>query len=197
MCGRYFFSLEDHPAFYKLKQKIDQLAMFEYAQDEITPSMDALVLLPSFDEYTLDIMKWGISSSSYKDIINARSETLSQRKTFQPLVNNRCLVPCNGFFEWIKLDKGKQKMFIRRDDNPLFYLAGIYNEKKEFVILTKESKGDMRYIHSRTPIILSEDQISSYLEGNIEPCEDSEHIVFEKEELQHKQLNLFETDEEE
>ncbi|MGX8852922.1 SOS response-associated peptidase [Amedibacillus sp. YH-ame10] len=198
MCGRYFFMLEDNPAFQKLRHKIDQLALFEYAQEEVFPSNDALVLLSATKDYTLDVMKWGLQGYTSNLLINARSESIEDKKTFQTMLHNRCLIPCNGFFEWKRVGKRKQKVYIRRDDTPLFYLAGIYNEQKEFVIVTGESEADMLNLHNRTPIILTEEQIPLYLEEQLPFQVDNEHLSFHKEVINdaYEQLDLFKEKEE-
>ena len=35
MCGRYFFELRELPAFARLKHKIEQQALFEFAREEV------------------------------------------------------------------------------------------------------------------------------------------------------------------
>ena len=180
MCGRYFFALEDDPAFSRIREKINHLAMFEYASDEIFPSHRVLVMLPQENDYTLDVMKWGMEGYAKRGLINARSETLAEKKTFQSMRNRRCLIPCNGFYEWIKTGKQRQKIYIQRDDTPLFYLAAIYNEQKQFVIVTGESQNEMKAIHDRTPIILCEDDILSYLRGELPFIVDNTHLTYNK-----------------
>lgn len=181
MCGRYFFALEEDAAFDKLKQKIKQQAMFEYASDEIFPSHQVLVMLPDKNDYTLDLMKWGFHGYQKRALINARSETLAERKTFQAIQHKRCLLPCNGFYEWVKKGNAKEKIYIQRDDTPLFYLAGIYNEDRQFVIVTGESEDEMKKIHDRTPIILGEDEIMPYLRGEIPFKVNNQHLCFQVE----------------
>lgn len=200
MCGRYFFHLEEHSAFIKLKKKLEQMNLFEYASDEVFPSNKALVLIDDkHHDYTLAIMKWGIEGCKGNLLINARSERIDEKKTFKTMLNQRCLIPCNGFFEWTKKAKQKQKIYVRMQDEPLFYLAGIYNRDKEFVIITGESQNNMRDIHARTPIILHEGEVIPYLSGNSPFEVDNEHLVLIKAEQNRKkhmeQLDLFNLDE--
>lgn len=193
MCGRYFFAIDQLPDFHILKKKIDQLALFEYAQEEVFPSNRALVLLPDGNDFTLGVMTWGIKGYRGNMLINARSETINQKKTFSSMRENRCLVPANGFYEWLKKDKKKQKIYIRKEGEPVMYLAGIYNEQNEFVIVTGESDEEMKTIHNRTPIIVKEDEISSYLHRELDYQVDNHHLTFTKEEKKqhHDQLGLF------
>ena len=113
------------------------------------------------------------------------------------MLSKKCLIPCNGFYEWVKIGKQKQKIMIQREDAPLFYLAGIYNEQKEFVIVTGESVREMKDIHDRTPILMLEDQIPLYLQDELEFQVDNEHLTFTAVDsrktpgMQKRQLSLF------
>ena len=111
MCGRYFFELRELPAFARLKHKIEQQALFEFAREEVFPGNQALVLVNGQDEFSLDVMKWGIEGP-YGKLINARSEGIEKKKTFRPMLSKKCLIPCNGFYEWVKVGKQKQKILI-------------------------------------------------------------------------------------
>lgn len=200
MCGRYFFHLEECTAFMKLKKKIEEQALFEYAKEEVFPSNAALVLIPDDkDTYKLDVMHWGITGMKGTLIINARSEHITEKRTFQPMVENRCLVPCNGFYEWEKQGMKKNKVAICKRQTPLFYLAGIYNNKKEFVIVTGTSKGEMHTLHTRTPIIISEHQIALYFAKKHGFTVDNEDLMFVRQDpkAMQVQLDLFANQEDE
>ena len=181
MCGRYYFAFEDSVPFQRLQYKVEQKALFEYAREEVFPSQKALVLTRGENDYDVDVMKWGMEGYQGKRLINARKEGIEQKKTFAPYLKKRCLIPCNGFYEWVKTGNGKQKIYIRKQDMPLFYLAGIYNEKKEFVIVTGEASDAMAQIHNRTPIIVREEQIISYLQEELAFQVDNEDLLFIKE----------------
>lgn len=47
--------------------------------------------------------------------------TMKQRK--------RCIVVCQGFYEWLKKNNGKEKMphFVRRKDDQLMCFAGLWD----------------------------------------------------------------------
>ena len=164
------------------------------------PSNSALVLVDGQEDYELDVMKWGIEGP-YGRLINARSEGIEKKKTFRPMLSKKCMIPCNGFYEWVKVGKQKQKILIQREDAPLFYLAGIYNEQKEFVIVTGESVKEMKDIHDRTPILMLEDQIPLYLQDELEFQVDNEHLLFTAVDnrkspvIEKRQLSLFDEEE--
>ena len=180
MCGRYYFSLEDTAAFAKLKRKITQMSIFSYAHQEVFPSQKSLVLVKDTrdEDYTLKTMKWGIKGYQGSLLINARNEGIETKKTFSPLLDHRCLIPCNGFYEW----KNKKKVFIFEKKEPLFYLAGIYNEALEFVIVTGEAEKEMKHVHHRTPLIIHEQDINRYLNGDCEFAVDNDDLGFRLEE---------------
>ena len=49
------------------------------------------------------MINWGLKVSwSTKPIINARSETLNQKKIFSSILESRCLIPASAYFEWRK-----------------------------------------------------------------------------------------------
>lgn len=179
MCGRYFFQLQDHPSFSILKKLIEQQSLFEYAKEEVFPSQNAIVILANGDDYALDVMKWGIKGFQGKVLINARSETIFEKKTFQKMAAQRCLIPCNGFFEWQKRGSYKQKIFIHKKNDPLLYLAAIYNQEHEFVIVTGESENEMKAIHNRTPLLIKEDDITPYLQLQLEFTVDNVNLLFD------------------
>src|SRR5690606_2818733 len=80
---------------------------------------------------------WGLIPSWSKDeeikklTLNARIETIKEKPSFKNLINKRCLVIANGYYEWQWLDsKGKNKIKyeigIGNDD--LFAFAGLYSQ---------------------------------------------------------------------
>jgi putative SOS response-associated peptidase YedK len=57
----------------------------------------------------LSLMRWGLIPSWAKDasgaamMINARSETAATKPAFRdPLASRRCLIPADGFYEWLR-----------------------------------------------------------------------------------------------
>jgi putative SOS response-associated peptidase YedK len=57
-------------------------------------------------------------------MINARAETILEKPTFKRLVTNkRILVIWDGFYEWQKIEDGKQPLRIMMKDGSLFGIA--------------------------------------------------------------------------
>lgn len=118
---------------------------------------------------------WGLIPhwSKDKDIraltLNAKIETLDEKPSFRDVVNQRCLVIANGYFEWQWLDlkgknKVKYKLSIANED--LFAFAGLYSRwinshtgeiRNTYTIVTTEANALMSKIHNnkkRMPVIL-------------------------------------------
>ena len=97
------------------------------------PGQDLPVIVPEAIGRTLALMRWGLVPSWARDekigykLINARSETATEKPSFRAaLRERRCLVPTNWFYGW-KGEKGaKVPYVIRRRDGSLFALAGLY-----------------------------------------------------------------------
>lgn len=193
MCGRYYFMWKNNQAFHELRRKVEQYALCEYAKEEVFPSQNALVLIEEGDSYRPIIMKWGMGTSNSQLVINAREESVKERVMFRNVYNHRCLIPCNGFYEWVNSTNGKQKILITKKDHELIYLAGFYNRRNEFVILTANSEKEMRSIHERTPLIVTQDKISAFLHKNVNPKVDNDNLRIQQVPIQHKQeqLSLF------
>ena len=81
---------------------------------------------------TLRSARWGLIPSWAKDakigsrLINARSETITEKPSFKAAAaRRRCVVPADGYYEWEKIDGRKVPHFFHRDDEVLSF-AGLY-----------------------------------------------------------------------
>jgi len=99
-------------------------------------------------------LRWGLKVDwDNKPIINARAETLAEKRTFQPLLENRCLVPATAYFEWRKDEKLKIKTRIQPNNGELVAFAGLIDDDT-FTIITCQPSPSIAYIHGRMPVIL-------------------------------------------
>ena len=126
---------------------------------------------------TLENYDWGLVPSWAKDkkdfrpLINARLETLMEKISFKKLIQtSRCLVVANGYYEWKRENKEKTPYYFTRSDNSLIFFAAIH-QNNQFCIITREATDKVKEIHHREPLILSEDQISNYLDVKKEGME--------------------------
>ncbi len=104
---------------------------------------------------------WGFSHPhAHAPVINARSETLTERPMFNRLLsNNRCLIPANGFYEW----KGKQPYCFETAEKRIFAFAGLWLNDR-CVIITRSADANIRGIHDRMPLIFTQADWHHWLE---------------------------------
>lgn len=118
---------------------------------EIRPTDRAPVIKPGGQ---VAMLHWGLENSwGGMPLINARSETLTEKKPFIPLLENRCLVPASAYFEWRKDDKQKIKTHIAPVDRDLIAFAGLFDYDR-FTIITCIPSSSIAHIHDRMPVIL-------------------------------------------
>ena len=149
MCSRFELTLNYKDLEKKLcSKKIPQ----KYKSGEIRPT-DPILCLNGTEAF---INRWGIKVSwSNSSLINARSETLLDKKTFRPLLDSRCLVLATAYFEWRISGKKHLKNRISLTNGELFAFAGLTNGQHA-VILTCRPAPSIAHIHNRMPIILSQ-----------------------------------------
>ncbi len=129
---------------------------------ELRPTDLALVIAPN----GANLLNWGLSVDwDSKPLINARAETLREKKTFRGLLENRCLVPATAYFEWRKDDGAKHKNRIETADQDIFAFAGIIDGDR-FTIVTCAPAPPIAHIHSRMPVILERSAEAPWIDPN-------------------------------
>ena len=130
------------------------------ALPEIRPTNRAPVIKPGGQ---VEMLHWGLENPwDSKALINARSETLAQKKTFIPLLENRCLVPASAYFEWHENAKQKIKTRIAPVDQDLMAFAGLFDDER-FIIITCAPSPAIAHIHGRMPVILERNYEQDWL----------------------------------
>ena len=170
MCGRYYIAEEDQAE--ELKQIIDMINRKHNGDiktaGEVFPSETVPVIATSrTQKITPFAMEWGYSTSDGNRLINARSETASQKPTFRDgMLQRRCIIPASWYFEWNKNEKGKPKYAIGAENKNVIYMAGIYrfeHDKPVFSILTRDPAESIQFIHHRMPVILPREAVRDWL----------------------------------
>ncbi len=139
---------------------------------------------PSVVRRQLRACRWGLIPSWAKDrsmgarLINARAESVATKPAFRKaLVARRCLLPADGYYEWLPQSDGrKQPFFIRRRDDVPVVLAGLYEMWRDPVgpadanllwsctVVTTEASPAVREIHDRMPVLLPPDAWDRWLD---------------------------------
>jgi putative SOS response-associated peptidase YedK len=84
--------------------------------------------------HQFQLYSWGLFPSWAKDLklqnmkLNAKAESMHEKPSFKNYINNRCLVPATGLYEWEHKGKVKEKNLIKVHGKPIFSLAGLWNE---------------------------------------------------------------------
>jgi putative SOS response-associated peptidase YedK len=178
MCGRYRLS--------RRKQVVEEY--FAASGDEewsprynIAPTQPIPVIRqhPKEPVRQLSIMRWGLIPSWAKDpsvgasMINARSETAATKPAFRDaLKSRRCLIPADGFFEWMRTGKAKQPYCFEVNNGELFAFAGLWDRWKDASgkavetcsILTTTPNAVTAAVHDRVPVILDPDNYDLWLD---------------------------------
>ena len=136
---------------------------------------------------TMQFYHWGLIPHWAKDVtirkstLNARIETLTEKPSFRNVIQNRCLILVDGFFEWQWLDakgKMKQKYLITLPNNEAFAFAGLWNEwsnpnsgdvLKTYTVITTQANELMSEIHNngkRMPLILTPENECDWLHNS-------------------------------
>ena len=177
MCGRFTIidPLEDIMERYmaSIAEGFDYKPNYNAAPMQYIPT-----IIGSSKGNRLGFLRWGLVPSWARDgkigskMINARAETLAEKPAFKRLISSkRCIVPCNGFYEWKKEGSNKQPMRILMKDISIFSLAGLYdtwidqyvNKLSTCTIITTEPNSLMSDIHDRMPVILRSQDEAEWL----------------------------------
>lgn len=147
----------------------------------IAPSSGVLAVWDDRDagERKADFLHWGLVPSWAKDVkighqlTNARSETAAAKPSFaQALRYRRCLVPCDGFYEWRRVSDTKEPFYFQVGGGGLFALAGLWeiwqsadgSEIWSLALLTTGPNALMAPIHDRMPVIIAPKDFDRWLD---------------------------------
>lgn len=129
-------------------------------------------------KYKLQSMKWGLvpswtkHSPQYANVlktINCRDDSLSSPGGMWATMKTRkrCIVLAQGFFEWLKVgERAKVPHYVKRKDGRLMCFAGLWDSVQyqgsqdtnyTYTIITTSSNKELKFLHSRMPVIIDQD----------------------------------------
>jgi len=174
MCGRFSFS----PLAKIIEERFDvKVDTNTYKPRYNCAPSQMLAVVPDSNPATLSYFRWGLIPFWAKEksignrMINAKAETIQEKPSFKhSFKQRRCLVPCDGFYEWTK-DPSRTPFRITHLDDQLFALAGIWDIWKEpsgeevhsFAIITTGCNDLIAPIHDRMPVILEKEAEKDWL----------------------------------
>mgnify|MGYP001595843970 FL=1 len=169
MCGRYAWSNPQVECFHKYAQPPAQKIKPRYNR---SPGQSHPILHSNNQTIAWADAEWG-SFPSANSVnprgfpINARSETVSHKPTFQAAFESqRCLIPADGYYEWQVVERDRSPHFFHLADRSTFAFAGLWREGREglyFTILTRSAQSNCLHIHHRMPVILSDEHYAAWI----------------------------------
>jgi putative SOS response-associated peptidase YedK len=130
-------------------------------------------------------LRWGLIPSWADDLkigsrlINARGETVRIKPAFRSAFKQRrCIIPANGFYEWLREKNKRQPFHFRRRDNQPLLLAGLWESWTDrttgevvdsAAIITTAANADVQPIHDRMPAILEPTDALMWLATSTSP----------------------------
>ena len=175
MCGRYSLAsnTEDLTGHFEL-----QTAYTLKPRYNISPSQNCPIITQNKDKTRkLRSMRWGLVPHWSKgldhkfSLFNGRSETSDTKASFKYSFRNRhCLVPADGYYEWVTDRSGKTAHRITIKSEPTFAFAGLWdiwqdqsNAIYSFTILTTPACSQLKTLHHRMPVIINPQHYSAWL----------------------------------
>jgi putative SOS response-associated peptidase YedK len=137
MCGRYRLS--------RRKQVVEEYFDTTPVEHDwsprynIAPTQNVPIIRqdPKEPVREMSFVRWGLipwwakDSSVAAKMINARSETASMKPAFRDaLKSRRCLIPADGFYEWMRTGNAKQPYCFEVGEGELFAFAGLWDRWK-------------------------------------------------------------------
>ena len=175
MCGRFTLTPEN-VELVAAALGIAPSEMFEERYTprwNIAPMQEHWIARSDGEERAITHATWGLVNwweSSRREgakHINARAETLAARRPFRDAFQaTRCVIPADGFFEWVGDAKERRPFWFHRPDREVFVFAGLYVQARlrtevapmiTFTIITTGANGTVAPIHDRMPVILEDD----------------------------------------
>src|SRR5215469_8405918 len=181
MYGRFTLTRQDRREFAQLPG-VDEDNLRDYRpRYNIAPTDPHLIVTSEYERRTARTASWGLVNSWATDntrasqCINAKAETLEERRSFrEAFFQRRCVVPADGFYEWRGPKAQREPVWIHPADGGLLLFAGLYEAWQAnpgdwqwtFTIITTVANALLKPIHDRMPVILNERAAEDWMNPN-------------------------------
>jgi len=191
MCGRYTLTHHDDIV-EDLEAALDPVAAHDpwwKPRWNVAPTQPAPVVTQAGGARKIELMRWGLvphwagpDGKAAPLMINARLESVAAKQVFRDaLAHKRCLVPADGFFEWVRADEPARKAGKKPPPRPFYFhprghglcaFAGLWarsrtasgDELHSFTIITATASDLVRPVHDRMPIVLPRAAYAAWLD---------------------------------
>ena len=185
MCGRFVSARKRLELLEEFAATRDAVAADREADYNVAPTKRIYTVLTHKDERELRLVRWGLVPGWAKDtkvgarMINARAETVAVKPSFRAaFARRRCLIPADGYYEWMTEGKVKQPYYIYRTDGGILAFAGIYelwrnselpDDHEDALywsasIITTQATDEIGQIHDRTPMVIAPGDWTDWLD---------------------------------
>jgi len=199
MCGRY--SLFTPPD--RVESRFDATFADPFEPTYNAAPGQSLPVITNDEPETIRRFEWGLVPSWAEDrsdfeFINARAETVSEKRSFaEAYERRRCLVPADGFYEWVQREGGKQPYRVAIGDDDPFAMAGLWERweppqtqtglgdfgagggpstdpdpVETFTVITTEPNELVADLHHRMAVVLDPEEEETWLTGDTEEVAD-------------------------
>ena len=136
----------------------------------VAPTDEAAVVVQRDERRAVVGYRWGLIPGWSDDpriasrTFNARAETVATSPVFRDAFRRRrCLVPVDGFYEWLREGSTRQPMRIHDPEERPLALAGLWTGRQDpesgiwhrtFTIVTTTPNEFMASIHNRMPVVV-------------------------------------------
>ena len=188
MCGRFTDTKVD-PGLVAARFGVGESAVpgETLGRFNICPTEDVLAVTGEPDREPR-VLRWGLIPPWARKLragpepINARSESLGDKRLFAPLIadaGHRCLVVADGWYEWLRPETPKGDRIPFRytvDGGELFAFAGLWDANRvgdariaSLTILTTRANAVCASVHDRMPCVLEGPEAeAAWLSGDVD-----------------------------
>jgi putative SOS response-associated peptidase YedK len=198
MCGRY--SLFAPPE--TIEERFGATFAESFQPRYNAAPSQSLPVIADADRDAIVSKEWGFVPPWADDrsdfgFINARAETVDEKPTFREAFARqsrdgfrmgRCVVPADGFYEWVEEGSGKQPYRVALPEDRPFAMAGLWAEwqppqtqtgldafgsggagatdpetVETFTVVTTEPNETVAELHHRMAVILDDEEIDDWL----------------------------------
>jgi putative SOS response-associated peptidase YedK len=169
MCGRYTLRTPWQRLAEHFNLRVTDLPELFQPRYNVAPTQSVMSVGPNREGQPAPaFFRWGLvpawASDPKAGPINARAETAASKPTFsEALQKRRCLIVADGFFEWKRVQSGKQPWYFRVRDGEPFAFAGLWEAWRPpeggkplltCAMLTVAPNEVVKPVHNRMPAIL-------------------------------------------
>jgi putative SOS response-associated peptidase YedK len=194
MCGRFTLTYQERERLAReLGVHVEEINRSAYRpRYNVAPTDQHLIVRQRYEDREVLDASWGLVNSWAKDAkraaaqINARAESLAKAPAFREAFSKRrCIVPADGFFEWIGAGASRQPIWFHRADGGLLLFAGLYESwqagpedwRRTFTIVTTRPNSTVAPIHDRMPVILDPADVDEWLYRGQEDVERLQRLL--------------------